>query len=256
MQMLRTFAKDAFRFGLASWRWLGINGKTPRFTTCFGDVFLESLEGWWFLDTMEGTLEFRWTTAVDMYAELEASEGRATYLMDDIVRDAERRGLRLGRKDVFTFNPHPALGGEMTADHLTTMRFSLALNWAGTMHEQLRQEPVHSAAQPQAPSAAHWVVEAPPVRVDTAHPAYAEPHPPTGSFAITGPYGHPVPAETGAHHQVPDTGTFPHYAPQSTYDAPPMTGQHMAAAAPAPREDPRPYVQAGEPPAWEDIWRR
>lgn len=254
MQMLRTFAKDAFRFGLASWRWLGISGKTPRFTTCFGDVFLESLEGWWFLDTMEGTLELRWTTAVDMYAELEAAEGRATYLMDDLVRDAEQRGLRLGRKDVFTFNPHPALGGEMTADHLTTMRFSLALNWAGTMHEQLRQEPVSSAAQPQVPSATRWVVEAPPVRVDTAHPAYAEPHPPTGSFAITGPYGYHVPAETGAHH-VPDTGTFPHYAPQGTYDAPPMTGQHMA-TTPAPREDPRPYVQAGEPPAWDDIWRR
>ncbi|MBE1874399.1 T6SS immunity protein Tdi1 domain-containing protein [Myceligenerans pegani] len=253
MQMLRTFAKDAFRFGLASWRWLGISGKTPRFTTCFGDVFLESLEGWWFLDTMEGTLELRWTTAVDMYAELEAPEGRATYLMDDIVRDAEQRGMRLGRKDVFTFNPHPALGGEMTVDNLTTMRFSLALNWAGTMHEQLRQAPVNSVPQPQA-SSTRWVVAAPPVRVDTAHPAYAEPHPPTGSFAITGPYGHHVPAETGAHH-VADTGTFPHYAPQDAYDAPPMTGQHMA-TTPAPREDPRPYVQAGEPPAWDDIWRR
>lgn len=259
MQMLRTFAKDAFRFGLASWRWLGISGKTPRFTTCFGDVFLESLEGWWFLDTMEGTIELRWSTAVDMYAELEAAEGRATYLMDDVVRDAEQRGLRLGRKDVFTFNPHPALGGEITADHLTTMRFSLALNWAGTMHGQLRQDAVSSAQQPQAPSATHWAVAAPPVRVDTAHPAYAEPHPPTGSFAVTGPYGH-FQAETGAH-QIPDTGTFPHYGPQDgAYDAPPatgqqMTGQHMA-TAPAPREDPRPYVQAGEPPAWDDIWRR
>ncbi|WP_201848902.1 T6SS immunity protein Tdi1 domain-containing protein [Myceligenerans indicum] len=258
MQMLRTFAKDAFRFGLASWRWLGISGKTPRFTTCFGDVFLESLEGWWFLDTMEGTLELRWTTAVDMYAELEAPEGRTTYLMDDVVRDAEQRGLRLGRKDVFTFNPHPALGGDMTADNLTTMRFSLALNWAGTMHEQLRQVPTSSAAQPQAPAATHWVHEAPPVRVDTAHPVYAEPHPPTGSFAVTGAYG-TVPPQTGAHY-VPDTGTFPHYAPQqNAYEPRPatgsqMTGQHMA--APGPHEDPRPYVQAGDPPAWDDIWRR
>ncbi|GAB4086996.1 hypothetical protein GCM10028784_36260 [Myceligenerans cantabricum] len=255
MQMLRTFAKDAFRFGLTSWRWLGISGKTPRFTTCFGDVFLESLEGWWFLDTMEGTLELRWSTAVDMYAELEAPDGRATYLMDDLVRDAEQRGLRLGAKDIFTFNPHPAIGGDMTADTLTTMRFSLALNWAGTMHEQLRQAPADSAAQPQAPAAALWVSQAAPVRVDTAHPAYAEPHPPTGSFAVTGPYGH-VPTETG---------TFPHYDPSfstydtqqaaGTYEAEPMTGQH-AAAAPAPREDPRPYVQAGEAPAWDDIWGR
>lgn len=259
MQMLRTFAKDAFRFGLASWRWLGINGKTPRFTTCFGDVFLESLEGWWFLDTMEGTLELRWSTAVDMYAELEAIEGRATYLMDDVVRDAERRGLRLGPKDIFAFNPHPALGGEISADRLTTMRFSLALNWAGTMHEQLRQAPVSSALQPQAPAPTHWVVPAPPVRVDTAHPAYAEPHPPTGSFAITGAYDHHVPAQTGARHAL-DTGTFPHYSPQRTADSPPLTGQQVTgqhrAASSAPRQDPRPYVQAGEPPAWDDIWRR
>jgi hypothetical protein len=272
MQMLRTFAKDAFRFGLSSWRWLGISGKTPRFTTCFGDVFLESLEGWWFLDTMEGTLELRWSTAVDMYAELEAVEGRTTYLMDDVVRDAELRGLRLGRKDVFTFNPHPALGGEMTADNLTTMRFSLALNWAGTMHGQLRLETAGTGEQARTPSATHWTVQAPPVRVDTAHPAYAEPYPPTGSFAVTGPYGH-FPAGTGAQHaadtgtlaryvpetgthRLAETGTFPHYAPQTgAPETPPMTGQHMA-TAPAPREDPRPYVQAGEPPAWDDIWRR
>lgn len=273
MQMLRTFAKDAFRFGLASWRWLGINGKTPRFTTCFGDVFLESLEGWWFLDTMEGTLELRWTTAVDMYAELESAQGRATYLMDDLVRDAEQRGLPVGPKDIFTFNPHPALGGDMTVDALTTMRFSLALNWAGTMHEQLRQHPASahelqpayasqpaSAPQPaQAPAATHWIPDAPPLQVDTAHPAYAEPHPPTGSFAVTGPYDH-------AAHAALETGTFPHYAPVTDgHESHPATGSHYADsrqtpqhAAPisAPHEDPRPYMQAGAPPAWDDIWGR
>lgn len=291
MQMLRTFAKDAFRFGLTSWRWSGIAGKTPRFTTCFGDVFLESLEGWWFLDTMEGTLELRWSTAVDMYAELESAQGRATYLMDDLVRDAEQRGMRLGPKDIFTFSPHPALGGDMTADQLTTMRFALALNWAGTMHEQLRyaqpapprltqapdpqfaREPAHSST----PTAARWVPESGPLQVDTAHPAYAEPHPPTGSFAVTGPYDHTV-AARGAHAAYEtrydagydtgtfphyDTGTFPHYDQQAAaHDARPVTGAHHAEpysgqhAAAAPLDAPRPYVQAGDPPAWDDIWRR
>ncbi|MFI6427257.1 T6SS immunity protein Tdi1 domain-containing protein [Promicromonospora sp. NPDC050880] len=137
MKLLRTFPKVAFEFGLASWRWLGLREQTPRFATCFGDIFLESLDGWWFLDTVEGTLELRWTSAVTMYAELESPEGRATYLMDDLVRDARSRGIHLGEEDVYTFNPHPALGGELGVNGLGTMRFELAVNWVGQMHDQV-----------------------------------------------------------------------------------------------------------------------
>ncbi|WP_125772904.1 hypothetical protein [Antribacter gilvus] len=136
--MLRTFSRESFEFGLASWRWLGINGKTPRFTTCFGDVFLESLEGWWFLDAVEGTLELRWSTAVDMYAELETPEGQATFLLADLVQEATHRGHRLAADEVFTFNPHPASGGDMSIDTVVSARFALAMNWAGQLHEQLR----------------------------------------------------------------------------------------------------------------------
>lgn len=137
MKLLRTFPKVAFEFGLASWQWLGIREQTPRFATCFGDIFLESLDGWWFLDTVEGTLELRWTSAVTMYAELESAEGRATYLMNDLVRDARSRGIHLGEEDVYTFNPHPALGGELGVNGLGTMRFELAVNWVGQMHDQV-----------------------------------------------------------------------------------------------------------------------
>lgn len=147
MQMLRTFSREAFEFGLASWRWLGISGKTPRFTTLFGDVFLESLEGWWFLDTVEGTLELRWTTAVDMYAELETPEGRATYLLDDLVREATRRGLRLAPDEVYAFQPHPAAGGEMSIEYVTMVRFALAVGWSGQVHEQLRWPGATPAAE-------------------------------------------------------------------------------------------------------------
>ena len=137
MKLLRTFPKVSFEFGLASWQWLGIREQTPRFATCFGDIFLESLDGWWFLDTVEGTLELRWTSAVTMYAELESAEGRATYLMDDLVREARSRGIHLGEEDAYTFNPHPALGGELSANNLGTMRFELAVNWVGQMHDQV-----------------------------------------------------------------------------------------------------------------------
>jgi len=147
MKLLRTFPKVAFEFGLASWRWMGIREQTPRFATCFGDIFLESLDGWWFLDTVEGTLELRWTSAVTMYAELESPEGRATYLMDDLVRDARGRGIHLGEEDVYTFNPHPALGGELGVNGLGTMRFELAVNWAGQMHDQV----LHSSGEIRIP---------------------------------------------------------------------------------------------------------
>jgi hypothetical protein len=141
MKLLRTFPKVSFEFGLSSWQWLGLREQTPRFATCFGDIFLESLDGWWFLDTVEGTLELRWASAVTMYAELESAEGRATYLMDDLVRDARSRGIHLGEEDVYAFNPHPALGGELGVNGLSAMRFELAVNWVGQMHDQLLHSP-------------------------------------------------------------------------------------------------------------------
>ncbi|MFD2794336.1 T6SS immunity protein Tdi1 domain-containing protein [Promicromonospora vindobonensis] len=141
MKLLRTFPKVSFEFGLASWQWLGLSEQNPRFATCFGDIFLESLDGWWFLDTVEGTLELRWTSAVTMYTELESAEGRATYLMDDLVRDARSRGIHLGEDEVYTFNPHPALGGELGVDGLSAMRFELAVNWVGQMHDQVLHSP-------------------------------------------------------------------------------------------------------------------
>ncbi|WP_369370647.1 T6SS immunity protein Tdi1 domain-containing protein [Promicromonospora sp. Populi] len=147
MKLLRTFPKVAFEFGLASGQWLGLREQTPRFATCFGDIFLESLDGWWFLDTVEGTIELRWTSAVTMYAELESPEGRATYLMDDLVRDARSRGLQLNEEDVYTFTPHPALGGELSVHGLSTMRFELALNWVGQMHDRV----LHSSGEIRLP---------------------------------------------------------------------------------------------------------
>jgi len=137
VEVLRTFAPDAFAYGLASWSWLGVHGKTPRFTNAFGDVFLESLEGWWFLDTVEGTLELRWGTAVDLYTELDSAEGRANFLLEDILQEALQR-VALRDDEVLTFTPHPAVGGGLNAHSVEPVRFELALRLIGQMHEQLR----------------------------------------------------------------------------------------------------------------------
>jgi hypothetical protein len=135
--MLRTFSPDAFAYGLASWSWLGVHGKTPRFTNLFGDVFLESLEGWWFLDTVEGSLELRWSTAVDLYTELDSPDGRADLLLEDVASEARSR-VTLRDDEVLAFNPHPAVGGRLNAASVEPVRFELALRLTGQMHQQLR----------------------------------------------------------------------------------------------------------------------
>jgi hypothetical protein len=49
-----------------SWAWLGLVGKTPIFTFAFGDIFFTAADGFWFLDTVEGTLTRPWRTADDL----------------------------------------------------------------------------------------------------------------------------------------------------------------------------------------------
>lgn len=136
MDLLRPFTPAAFAYGLASWSWLGIQGKTPRFATLFGDVFLESLEGWWFLDTVEGTLEMRWPTAVELKAELESPDGRTDLLLEDLVLGAARHGVVPQDDEVLTFMPHPRLGGRFSAEAVVAVRFELALRLSGEVHRQ------------------------------------------------------------------------------------------------------------------------
>ncbi|WP_425955883.1 hypothetical protein [Xylanimonas sp. McL0601] len=153
MQMLRSFAPNAFAYGLASWSWLGIQDKTPRFTTAFGDVFLESLDGWWLLDTIEGTLTLRWSNAVDLYAELDSPAGREEILLEDILVEALGRGVTPGDDEVLAFMPHPAAGGRLSAESCSPLRFELALSLAGQVHGELLR------AAAQAPSPMLWAGE-------------------------------------------------------------------------------------------------
>ncbi|ACZ32110.1 hypothetical protein Xcel_3109 [Xylanimonas cellulosilytica DSM 15894] len=149
--MLRSFSPSAFAFGLASWSWLGTHGKTPRFTTAFGDVFLESLDGWWLLDTIEGTLTLRWANAVDLYTELDSPQGREEILLEDILVEAIEAGVELREDEVLAFMPHPAAGGRLAADACSPIRFELALSLAGQVHGELLR-----AAGAPAPSPLLW----------------------------------------------------------------------------------------------------
>ncbi|WP_402462872.1 hypothetical protein [Isoptericola aurantiacus] len=141
MEHLRPFDPGSFSYGLAAWSWLDLAGKTPRFATVFGDVILESLEGWWFLDTVEGTLEARWPTAVDLSAELDSPEGRQDLLLEDLVLEVARRGGLPAADEVLTFMPHPALGGRLSAETAVPVRLELALRLSGEVHRQIASRP-------------------------------------------------------------------------------------------------------------------
>ncbi|GAA4723998.1 hypothetical protein GCM10023216_12250 [Isoptericola chiayiensis] len=141
MEHLRPFDPRSFSYGLDAWTWLGLDGKTARFATVFGDVVLESLEGWWFLDTVEGTLELRWPTAVELSAELDSPEGRQDLLLEDLVVEAAQRGVVPAHDEVLTFMPHPVLGGRLSAESAVPVRLELALRLSGEVHRRTRRRP-------------------------------------------------------------------------------------------------------------------
>ncbi|GAA2232336.1 hypothetical protein GCM10010413_33540 [Promicromonospora sukumoe] len=154
MHLIREFAPDAYEFALSSWSWIGTGGKTPRFASCFGDMFLEAQDGWWFLDTVEGTLERRWSTMDDMFADLEGEDGRAEYLLEETLNAALDQGLRLGDDEVFAFLPPPAVTGTMSVNSLAPLRFAIAANLAGRIHGEL------NGVQPDAGASALFAAHA------------------------------------------------------------------------------------------------
>ncbi|MCM0673191.1 hypothetical protein NCC78_00370 [Micromonospora phytophila] len=45
MELTKQFSEQQYARALESWTWLDLDGKAPRFTSLFGDVFLESADG-------------------------------------------------------------------------------------------------------------------------------------------------------------------------------------------------------------------
>lgn len=203
MHLIREFAPDAYEFALASWSWIGTGDKTPRFASCFGDMFLESLDGWWFLDTVEGTLERRWSSRDAMLADLDGNDGRAEYLLEETLNTAFGQGLRLEDDEVFAFLPPPAVTGTMTVGSLAPLRFAIAANLAGRIHGEL------NGVRPDAGASALFAAQRfATENIATSRPAggesggapvYAAPDPSAAPW-------HPTAEQVG-------TGTYPSYRP-------------------------------------------
>jgi len=54
--LTKTFDGATYARALEDWSWLELKGKTPVLSSLFGDVFLQDSTGYWFLDTLDGSL--------------------------------------------------------------------------------------------------------------------------------------------------------------------------------------------------------
>jgi hypothetical protein len=141
VELTRRFTAEQFERGLGSWEWLGLDGKKPVFASPFGDVFFESGDGIWWLDTIEGALAHRWPDPAALEADLRTDDGQDQFLLAGLALAAERRGLVPAQTQVYGFAAPPVLGGTLDVDNVEVIDFVVSLNIAGQIHEQVRDLP-------------------------------------------------------------------------------------------------------------------
>jgi hypothetical protein len=140
VELTKQFSDQHYERALESWSWLDLNGKAPRFTSLFGDVFLESRDGaWWHLDTFEGDLVRAWDSHAALSADLGTEQGQDRYLLGGLAMGAyHRRGLSLGPDDIYAYAPPPVITGSFDVDEIKVFPFVVVLTMAGQLHQQLR----------------------------------------------------------------------------------------------------------------------
>ena len=89
MNLTRSFTTEQFAGGLESWGWIGVGDKVPVFASVFGDVFFRADDGFWYLDTLEGTLTCVWADAQALKADLATAGGQDRYLLAGLAFGAE-----------------------------------------------------------------------------------------------------------------------------------------------------------------------
>jgi hypothetical protein len=141
MNLTRSFAAEQFTRGLDSWGWIGAAGKIPLFASVFGDVFFRADDGFWYLDTLEGTLTRVWADAQALKADLATASGQDRYLLAGLAFGAESRGLIPDPGQVYNFKVPPVMGGALDVDNVETIDFVVGLNIAGQLHDQIRGLP-------------------------------------------------------------------------------------------------------------------
>jgi hypothetical protein len=140
VELTKQFSDEQYAVALEAWSWVDLRGRTPRFTSLFGDLFLEADDGtWWFLSTMTGELELGWPSGAALAADLNTEAGQDRYLLGGLAMAAfHRRGVVLGADEVYTYVPPPVVSGSFDVDQIQVFTFTIAVNLAGQLHRQLR----------------------------------------------------------------------------------------------------------------------
>jgi hypothetical protein len=143
--LTRTFTPEQYAGATESWGWLDLAGKTPIFASPFGDVFYRAADGFWWLDTLEGTLTRPWRTADELNSALNSPDGQDEYLLGGLAMAAERSGLLPGPAQVYDFSVSPVLGGPIEVGNIGVIDFVVGVNIAGQLHDQVRALPPGTA---------------------------------------------------------------------------------------------------------------
>ncbi len=86
----KTFFPSQYAEALESWAWIDLDGKVPVLSSLFGHVFLQSVEGYWYLDVIGGSLEMLWPDAASLQAALDTEGGQDEFLLGGIALAADR----------------------------------------------------------------------------------------------------------------------------------------------------------------------
>ncbi len=141
VELIRRFQPDQYSSALDAWQWLPLEGKRPLFASPFGDLFLQSADGFWFLDTLEGALSRPWATADALQAELSTEAGQDHYLTAGLAQGLDRRGLVLQPHEIYMYKIPPVLGGAIDAENVETIDFLVGVHINGQLHQQVRDLP-------------------------------------------------------------------------------------------------------------------
>jgi hypothetical protein len=141
VDLIRNFSPEQFASALESWSWIGIGDRSPVFASPFGDVFFSSPDGFWYLDTIEGTFGRPWATADELSAALGRPEGQDRYLLATLAAVAERQGITPTASQVYGFKIAPVLGGAIDIGNIEAIDFVVSINILGQVHRQVHAMP-------------------------------------------------------------------------------------------------------------------
>lgn len=139
--LLRQFTFEQYEHALQTWMWIGLEDKAPVFASPFGDIFLDSEDGVWLLDIVDGKLNQLWADLDECVSALNTAAGQQDWLRADLTTAALSKGLRPKSSQILDLAVPAAVGGELTVDNVHVMDFVTAVGMAGQLHDQLRFVP-------------------------------------------------------------------------------------------------------------------